>query len=127
MGGLAGGAARRSPSAGSTEPHPIEVNTIPFTALRQGDNLIAVEVHQSANNSSDIVYGAELVAAVSRCVLGLTITRVSPTQVRLNWSDPTFSVQSANSLTGPWTTQGGVANGSLVTIAPDNRFFRLIK
>jgi len=68
-----------------------------------------------------------MVAFVSRCGVGLTITRVASTQVRLNWSDATFSVQSAASLNGPWATQAGVVNGSVVPIAADNRFFRLIK
>ena len=111
----------------SAEPHPIESFDLPANLLRQGDNVIAVEIHQTSNASSDILYGAEAVAFVSRCVLGLTITPVSATQVRLNWSDPTFSVQKANSISGPWAAQPGVVNGSVVTIAPPGGFFRLIK
>ena len=38
----------------------------PFTnavpSLRTGDNVLAVELHQSATNSSDIVLGAELLS-----------------------------------------------------------------
>ena len=122
-------------SGGSTEPHPIESFDLPANLLRQGNNVIAVETHQSGNASSDIVYGAEAVAFVSRCVLGLTITPVSATQIRLNWADPTFSVQSANTLSGPWTAQPGIVNGSVVNITlttqpsdpPVGRFFRLSK
>lgn len=34
--------------------------TIPSSFFKQGKNVIAVEVHQTASNSSDIVFGAEL-------------------------------------------------------------------
>lgn len=35
---------------------------IPLTSLRTGDNVLAVEVHQQAPSSSDLVFGAELSA-----------------------------------------------------------------
>ena len=38
--------------------------TLPTVALRQGTNTLAVEVHQGSSNSSDVVFGAELSAAV---------------------------------------------------------------
>ena len=37
---------------------------VPTGALVQGDNVLAVEVHQSSTSSSDIVYGAELIATI---------------------------------------------------------------
>src|SRR5262249_3663710 len=97
-------------------PHPIESFDLPANLLRQGDNVIAVEVHQTSTTSTDILYGAEAVAFVSRCVLGLTITPVTRTSARLNWSDPTFSVQKATSINGPWVAQPGVVNGNVVPI-----------
>ena len=40
---------------------PIE---IPVTSLMPGDNVFAAEIHQVSTSSSDIVYGAELIATV---------------------------------------------------------------
>lgn len=37
---------------------------IPNDALLEGDNLLAVEVHQASNNSSDVVFGMSLTAAM---------------------------------------------------------------
>ena len=40
---------------------------LPLTALLGGDNVLAVEVHQSSFGSTDIVLGAELIAEISEC------------------------------------------------------------
>jgi len=114
-------------AAGSTEPHPVEGPfLLPTDALVQGDNVLAVEVHQSGTGSSDIVFGAELVALVSRCGVGLTITPVSATQARLDWPDPTYRVQAAATIDGVYTTLN-VNSGAIVDINSGNRYYRLIK
>ena len=117
---LAGGAP-------SEAPHPVEVFVLPTSSLHQGDNVLAVEVHQTSTSSSDILYGAELVAFVSRCGVGLVITPVSATQARLTWSDASYHLESAASLTGPWSPQPGVASGDLVNITSGNLFYHLVK
>lgn len=42
-----------------------ELIGLPTEALIQGDNVLAVEVHQSANESVDLVFGGSLLAAVN--------------------------------------------------------------
>ena len=42
-----------------------ELIGLPSEALIQGDNVLAVELHQSANESADLVFGASLLAAVN--------------------------------------------------------------
>lgn len=55
-------------AGGATEPHPAEGPfDLPTTNLVYGDNVLEVEVHQSSTTSSDIVFGAELIATVSGC------------------------------------------------------------
>jgi hypothetical protein len=63
---------------------------------------------------------------VSRCDTGLILTRVSATQARVQWSDATFHLESAPTITGPWTAPG-TASGSLVPINSGNLFYRLKK
>jgi hypothetical protein len=61
--GMPGGAigfstpANRTVGDAAEEPNVI---TVPGTALRQGENVLAVEVHQVGAGSSDIVFGARL-------------------------------------------------------------------
>jgi hypothetical protein len=111
------------------EPHPLEgPTTIPTTGLVEGDNVIAVAVHQSGTASSDIVFGMELLAQVSGCQPALHFTSVGANVYQLTWSDPTFQLQQAPSVTGPWAIVPGAASGMTVTIpATGNGFLRLIK
>ena len=95
--------------------------------LVQGDNVLAVEVHQSATTSSDIVFGLDLRALVTRCGVGLVLTPVSLTQGRVDWSDATYHVESAAAITGPWTSQPAITAGSLINVNSGNRFLRLVK
>jgi hypothetical protein len=109
--------------------HPLEpfvLGPAALSALVQGDNVFAVEVHQSSATSSDVIYGARLEAIVSACGAGLTITPVGGGQARIEWSDATFHLESAPTITGAWTAPGTVS-GSLIPINSGNRFFRLKK
>jgi hypothetical protein len=72
------------------------------------------------------VFGAELVALVSRCGVGLTITPISATQARVEWPDATYHVQAAATINGTYTDQV-MNSGDVVNISSGNRFFRLIK
>src|SRR5206468_181601 len=46
----------------------VEVVNISTNSLRVGDNVLAVEVHQSGTGSSDIVHGLSLMAIVPTAV-----------------------------------------------------------
>ena len=113
---------------GNIEPHPVEGPfVIPTSALRVGDNVLAVEVHQSSTNSSDVVLGGLLSASLGTCGVGLRITPISPTQARLAWDDATFKVDTAPTPAGPWTRNNSLSSGSLITINAGNQFQRLSK
>ena len=113
---------------GNLEPHPVEGPfALPTSALRLGDNVIAVEVHQSSTSSSDIVFGSILRAEFAACGVGLRVTAVSATQARLEWDDPSYRVDTAPAPTGPWTRNNVLVSGGLISINAGNQFQRLSK
>lgn len=113
-------------SAGAAEPHLLEGPfNIPTSALVYGDNVLAIAVLQSGTASSDIVMGAQLLAIAPGCVSPLYITR-SGSNVTLTWPDPTFSLQSAPTVVGPWLPQAGTS-GFTTNGATGMRFYRLVK
>lgn len=86
---------------------------IPVTALVPGENVFAVEVHQSGGSSSDMVFGAELTATY----FSTSSTPPPPTRPKLNLpvlqgGNVTVSwinggtLESASSLAGPWASTG---------------------
>ena len=113
---------------GALEPHVVEGPfDLPARALRSGDNVLAVEVHQSTSASVDVVFGGELIADVSQCGIGLEVVRLAAGEARLDWPDPTYHLQSAPALNGPWTTDPDATSGVHVRIDTGNRYFRLAK
>ena len=108
----AGAAYATQATGAGAEPHPLEGADVPTADLVYGENTIAVEVHQSGTASSDIVFGMELIATVSACVPPLTVTR-SGSNVIVSWPDPSFRLERASSVTGPWTSQAGGTGLSL--------------
>jgi hypothetical protein len=117
-------AAYAALAGGSTEPHPIETMDVPTSALQFGDNVLAAEVHQSGTGSTDLAFGAELLATIVRCVPPLTIERVG-SDVRLTWPDAAYRLERAPTPTGAWTSQAG-ASGVTLPAATGNGFFRLV-
>jgi hypothetical protein len=89
----------------SDPPQILETYTVPSTALRSGDNVLAVRVHQSSTTSSDTVLAAGLVAQVSECRqdIVLTITR-NGNSVTVTSTGGT--IYRATSITGPWVSAG---------------------
>lgn len=102
---------------------------LPGTSLVPGKNLLAAEVHQADATSPDVVFGMALEALVLPSQLPVTnaalaIANQSNT-VRLVWTEPGLTLETATSLLGPWRPQPN-ANSPL-TITPTNgtTFFRL--
>jgi hypothetical protein len=105
--------------------------TLGANALVAGTNIFAVEVHQSATNSSDLGFDLELSATLQPT---LTIVQTS-TNYLLRWpaAAPGFRVQSTSVLGGatnwPLLAATGRVNGAVyelpVTLPPP-RFFKLI-
>ena len=94
-----------------------------------GDNVVAVEIHQASETSSDISFDLMLWGPGPK----LIITRLSSTQVEVSWKAPAtgFVLQSTTSLSTPsWSAVSGVTssggfNRVTVTTSSATRFFRL--
>lgn len=110
--------------APSEAPHPIESFDVPATDLQYGDNVLAIEVHQSSTTSSDVLMGAEMIATVTACVPPIGIAR-SGNNVIVTWPDASFRLEKASSVTGPWTSQAGVS-GLSMPAGSGNLFLRLV-
>lgn len=104
----------------------IDTATLSASALIQGINLVAVEIHQSDLNSSDISFDFELIGQTSSSGARVQIGRYG-NDAALYWSDGTFRLQRAAEL--PSTTWTNVPGGSPVPIAPSGskQFYRLVK
>lgn len=93
---------------GGTDESTWLTNTLPRSALRDGTNLLAVEIHQQSTTSSDVSFNFELSAEVlipSEPLL--TVTRMG-NDVILRWpADPgVFQVFTTTNLSNPiWTRQ----------------------
>lgn len=105
---------------------------IPLDALVPGDNVLAAEVHQSGGSSSDMVFGAELVVTLpgggtpvppTRPTFGIPVLQGG--QLVISWSG-TGTLQSAPSVTGPWTDVPNATTPYTVTSLSDGiRLYRL--
>jgi hypothetical protein len=104
---------------------------IPFTALASGENILAAEVHQVTITSADSVFGLELSRAFRPEPPGPSSPSLSwewrGGQLLISWDASDFLLESASSLTDPWTL---VSQPTIpYSVARDNsaRFFRLKK
>ena len=132
---LAGGVITATTTAlaalgGAEETNWLRTNIV-GGLLVTGTNLLAVEVHQSATNSSDLGFDLELTATLQP---RLTLTATA-TNYLLRWpaGAPGFRVQSTNVLNGaanwPTLTATGRVTGAfyeLPVTLPPPQFFRLI-
>jgi hypothetical protein len=98
------------------------------TRLRTGNNVVAVEIHQQAPDSSDVSFNFELLGeSVPPPPLPQTayLAEFDGTP-RIAWGDPQFILQQADAITGPWSL---ASNRSPYTITPSEqqKFYRLVK
>ena len=126
--------------------------SVPLTNLVNGDNVLAVEVHNQSNVSSDITWGGEFSVSVPYLVVpgsntiqctiipaGLTnqprlsFSRVNGTNVVVSWSNPVtnscgsnaiFTLQSTLRLTNPpsATVWSNISTVSPVTITNASQY-----
>lgn len=99
-----------------------------MTNLLDGDNVLAVEVHQQSANSSDIVFGSTV--SLVRALAAETPLRITQTNnvVVVSWAGAGLTLQQTNVVSpGPWPDVSGPANLSpyCVTNPADTMFFRL--
>ena len=96
-------------------------------ALVNGDNVLAVEVHNYNARSADMTFGMTLSAVHAEPPLPRVELTGSGDTLRFDWSRGGFALQQADSPTGPWTdVPGPVVVGPYTTsITGFARFFRL--
>lgn len=74
--------------------------------ITSGTHTIAVSVHQSANTSSDIVFGAEIIV-IPTASPALTVSRTGTNAV-ITWNaDATWELVSSANVNGPWAAVAG--------------------
>jgi len=102
--------------------------------LNIGDNVFAAEVHQSGGSSSDVVFGAELTGTYFPAgnvtppptEPKITVT-TSATGLSISWTNG-GKLQSADTVTGPYTTITPDASNPYVINGPTGtKFFRVLK
>jgi hypothetical protein len=92
-----------------------------------GDNVLAVEVHQNALDSSDITWGTELALLQNTAPSSLTISQ-SGGVVTLTWTGPAGStLQQATSVTGPWGNSPNQNQNQTLTVSGTGLFFRVLE
>gem|GEM_PF-1079631 len=107
---------------------------VPLDTLLPGDNVVAVEVHQSGGSSSDMVFGLELVATITDCGGAVETPVVKPATLSVSrnganlvvsWTEG-GTLQVADSVKGPWSDVAG-ASPQTVSTATAAKFYRVKK
>jgi hypothetical protein len=101
---------------------------LPIAALRKGQNVLAVEVHQAAETSSDLSFVAQLTGEVARLESSTPALSITPAPGGFNlaWDFPGALLEEAPTVTGPWTPIESAASPHLITATGTERYFRLI-
>jgi hypothetical protein len=102
-------------------------DVISAASLVPGDNVFAVEVHQFDGTSSDIVFGAELIATLSASPP--VAPKFSPpvllgTNLVVTWTG-TGTLQSAGVITGPWADVANAKSPFTAAVSSGAKFYRL--
>lgn len=98
---------------------------LPFTATA-GAHTLAIEVHQNANTSSDMLFGAEVII-VPTAAPALTIVH-SGTNAFVSWNaDSSWTLVGSTNVAGPYTAVGGAGRGSFSRpiATPATQFYKL--
>jgi hypothetical protein len=107
---------------------------IPTTWLKTGENVFAVEVHQSGGSSSDVVFGAELVGTffpagdvvVPPTRPTMTVTSTT-TSISIAWTEG-GTLQQSDTVNGTYTDITPTAANPYVIASPaGTKFFRVRK
>jgi hypothetical protein len=92
--------------------------------LRPGTNVLAVEVHQQATDSSDLSFNFGLVGNPGSSPR-LGVVRFD-NQLALYWESSGYTLEEADAVTGPWTRVTDISPAT-VNVTGAQRFFRLRK
>ena len=120
--------AANAGDAGTNCPDVFTVNGDVLTNLVAGDNVLAVEVHNYAAASPDIVFGSALFLATPFQVLPHLYLWLQDDVTTFFWNGEGFTLQQAATLSGPgnWTDLPGPVTQSPFTLTNSStRFYRL--
>ncbi|MBN1670859.1 MAG: fibronectin type III domain-containing protein [Kiritimatiellae bacterium] len=113
--------------------------------LQLGENVLAVEVHQSSADSADLIWDAELRCAASRSTpppappaapADLAATAISSSQIRLTWTDNSsdelrFKIDRRQSGTSEWVRIAEPAANATAhsddSLAPATKYYYQVK
>jgi len=98
---------------------------ISFGFLAYGTNVFAAEVHQMNSTSSDMIFGAALEALVLPSALAQARPILLHQDLSLTWSNSSFALESAPSITGSWSRLPAQTNPYPITPFESQRFYRL--
>lgn len=112
--------------SGADESRFYPTNISP-ASLRSGPNLLAVELHQSATNTTDAGFELSLTGTIPRDLSPALRAHRSGGNVILTWTAINFALEAAAELAGPWSEITPAAPGAHTVAAatPAQRFFRL--
>jgi hypothetical protein len=96
---------------------------IPPAKLVAGENILAIEVHQTTLTSSDLILDCELLATLPT-PLELRLTTVGGTPL-LYWFDGSAVLEETDDLALPWSTMPGATSPMPFTPVGTRGFFRL--
>jgi len=102
-----------------------------ISSLVQGDNVLAVEVHNLDPQSPDVVFGLALNATVKLSDTTPPVLSIVPqgkTSI-ISWTGSGFTLMQADAITGTWSTVSdtNVTSPFTVTNSATARFYRLQK
>ena len=102
---------------------------IPAIGLVAGDNVLAVEVHQTSATSSDVTMGVQLFMLgaapdPSATLPKFTSVAQTGTSLRIEWTGAA-TLESADVVSGPWSVVTNVSNPFTTPMDRESKFFRL--
>jgi hypothetical protein len=125
-GPIAAGDYASTPIGGTNEFYYMPTNT-PADTLVVGDNVLAVELHQSTS-TSDAGFDLSLVGiALPAAIAPALNIYPSGATFLLTWPGSGFSLQDAPAISGPFATIASGTNAYRIPNPSGNRFYRLFK
>jgi hypothetical protein len=108
----------------------VRINLPPEAQVRTGTNVLAVEVHQSDDNSlslsTDVAFEAELIAYVRTPANPRLYVNYDELSITLTWEVTGWSLEIADEPAGPWDRLSIVGNKYVTAFDSSARkFFRL--
>jgi hypothetical protein len=113
--------ANAVPNASNTSTYV--TYSIPTSKLVAGENILAVELHQTSLNSSDLLLDCELLASLMPLQLNFATVGSQPV---LYWFDNTATLEESSDLNN-WTPSPGAASPVPFLPTGQRKFFRLKK